>query len=176
MRTKLILSGVAIACLLLQCSLLPAISIASVTPNLMIAFTASFGLMRGRHSGLLLGFFCGMMTDLMLGSEGGLFIGLRAFAYMYVGYFSGYCYHVFYDDDIKMPIALAAAGDLAFGVLFYVTQFLLRGRVDFFYYLGRVIFPEMVYTVILTLVCYRPFLALNQWLERMDKRSVGSFV
>lgn len=176
MRTKLILAAVMLLCLLLQCSLLPALSIASITPNLMIAFTASFGLMRGRHSGLLLGFFCGLFADLMLGSQGGLFIGLRAFTYMYIGYFSGYCYHVFYDDDVKMPVALAAAGDFAFGVLFYISQFLLRGRVDLFYYLRRVILPEMVYTIFLTLICYRPFLLLNRKLERMDKRSVDSFV
>lgn len=175
MRTKAIIFGVMLVCLLLQCSLLPALSVASVTPNLMIAFTASFGLMRGRHSGLLLGFLCGLLTDLMLGGQGGLFIGLRAFTYMYIGYFSGYCYHVFYDDDIKMPVVLAAAGDLAYGLLFYISQFLLRGRVDFFYYLRRVILPEMVYTIFVTLICYRLFLLLNRELEKRDKRSVGSF-
>ncbi len=176
MRTKLIILGTMLLCLLLQCSLLPAISIASVTPNLMIIFTASFGLMRGKRSGLLLGFLGGLLTDLLLGSQGGLFVGLRAFVYMYIGYFSGFCYHIFYDDDIKMPVVLAAAGDLAYGFLFYVSQFLLRGRVDFFFYLRRIILPETVYTVLLTLVCYRLFLLLNQKLDIMDKRSVGSFV
>lgn len=176
MRTKLILLGMIFLCLFLQCSVMPAISIASVTPNLMIAFTASFGLMRGRRSGLILGFLCGLMTDLMLGSQGGLFIGLRAFTYMYIGYFSGYCYHVFYDDDIKMPIVLTAAGDIAYGLLYYISQFLLRGRVDFFFFLRRVIFPEAVYTILLTLICYRLFLLLNRWLEKLDKRGVESFV
>lgn len=176
MRTKIILFITMLVCLLLQCSLLPAISIASVTPNLMIVFTASMGLMRGKHSGLLIGFLSGLFTDLMLGSMGGLFIGLRAFSYMYIGYFSGYCYHIFYDDDIKMPVILTAAGDAAYGLLYYITQFLLRGRVDFFYYLGRIIIPEAVYTILLTFLCYRLFLLLNKKLETMDKRSVGSFV
>lgn len=176
MKTRLILLGTMLVCLLLQCSLMPAIAIASVTPNLMIVFTASFGLMRGKRSGLLLGFICGLLTDLMFGSQGGLFIGLRAFTYMYIGYFSGYCYHVFYDEDVKMPIILAAGGDLAYGLLYYVSQFLLRGRVDFFFYLRRIILPEAVYTIVLTLICYRLFLLLNQKLEKMDQRSVGSFV
>lgn len=176
MRTKLILFGTLLLCLILQCTLLPAIAIASVTPNLMIIFTASFGLMRGRRSGLLLGFLSGLLTDFMLGSQGGLFVGLRAFTYMYIGYFSGFCYHIFYDDDIKMPVLLTAAGDLAYGFLYYITQFLLRGRVDFFFYLRRIILPETVYTILLTLVCYRLFLLLNKKLDIMDKRSVGSFV
>lgn len=173
MRTKIILFATMIVCLLLQCSLLPAISIASVTPNLMITFTVSFGLMRGKRSGLILGFVCGLLTDLMLP---GLFIGLRPFLYMYIGYFSGYCYRIFYDEDVKMPVILTAAGDFVYGMSVYVTQFLLRGRVDFFFFLKRMILPEMIYTILLTLICYRLFLLLNRGLEKLDKRSVGSFV
>lgn len=173
MRTKLILFATMLVCLLLQCSLLPAISIASITPNLMIVFTVSFGLMRGKRSGLLLGFVCGLLTDFMLPD---LFVGLRAFVYMFIGYFSGYCYHIFYDEDIKMPVLLTAAGDFVYGCLFYITKFLLRGRIDLFYYIRRIILPEMIYTILLTIICYRIFLLLNQKLEKMDKRSVGSFV
>ena len=41
MRTKVILAATVLICLLLQCSLMPAIFIASITPNLMIALTVS---------------------------------------------------------------------------------------------------------------------------------------
>lgn len=172
MRTKLVIFGVVFLSLLLQCSLMPAISIASVTPNLMIVLVVSFGLMRGKRSGMLLGFLCGLLTDLMLGP----IIGFRAFIYMFIGYFCGYCYRIFYDDDVKMPMLLTAAGDLAYGILVYSTQFLLRGRVNFFFYLKRIILPEMIYTILLTLILYRLLLLLNRKLDQMDKRSVDSFV
>lgn len=151
---------------------MPAISIASITPNLMIVLTVSFGLMRGKRSGLILGFLCGLLTDLMIGP----IVGFRAFIYMFIGYYCGYCYRIFYDDDIKMPVLLTAAGDLVYGVAVYVFQFLLRGRIDFFYYLRRIILPETVYTILITIVCYRLLLLLNRKLDKMDKRSVGSFV
>ena len=151
---------------------MPAISIASITPNLMIVLTVSFGLMRGKRSGLILGFLCGLLTDLMIGP----IVGFRAFIYMFIGYYCGYCYRIFYDDDIKMPGLLTAAGDLVYGVAVYVFQFLLRGRIDFFYYLRRIILPETVYTILITIVCYRLLLLLNRKLDKMDKRSVGSFV
>lgn len=172
MRTKFILIVTVLVGLLLQCSLMPAISIASITPNLMIVLTVSFGLMRGKKAGILLGFLCGLLTDLMLGP----IVGFRAFIYMFAGYFSGYCYRIFYDDDIKMPILLTAAADLVYGITVYVFQFLLRGRVEFFFYFRRMILPEIVYTILLTIVCYRLLLLLNRKLDKMDKRSVGSFV
>ena len=75
-----------------------------------------------------------------------------------------------------MPVLLTAAGDFVYGCLFYITKFLLRGRIDLFYYIRRIILPEMIYTILLTIICYRIFLLLNQKLEKMDKRSVGSFV
>lgn len=176
MKTKLIILGMIFACLILQCSLMPAIAIASVTPNLMIVFVVSFGLMRGKRSGLLIGLICGLLTDMMFMVLGNYIIGFRGIIYMYIGFFSGYCYRIFYDDDVKMPVILAAASDLVYGILMYGVTFLLRGRVNFFYYLGRVIMPEVVYTIVLTLICYWLFLYINRRIEKSDKRSVDSFV
>ena len=52
MKSKVILFFVLLICVILQCTLLPALSIASITPNLLIIVTVSFGLMRGKRSGL----------------------------------------------------------------------------------------------------------------------------
>lgn len=176
MKTKLTLAGMILFCLILQCSLMPAISIASITPNLMIVFVVSFGLMRGKRAGLIIGFISGILMDLMTMTLGYYIIGFHGIIYMFIGYFSGYCYRIFYDDDVKMPVLLTAAGDLCYGILVYIMQFLLRGRVQFFYYLRRIIMPEVVYTILLTLICYWLFLFINRKLEKADKRSVDSFV
>lgn len=176
MRENLLIFGMLLICLALQCTVMPAIAIASVTPNLMISFTVSFGLMRGKRSGMLIGFACGLLMDLMCMVLGYYVVGFRAFIYMYIGYLCGYCYRIFYDDDVKMPVLLTAGSDLAYGILVYASQFLLRGRVDFFFYLRRVILPEVIYTVVLTLVLYRFFLFLNRKIEKASKRSVDSFV
>ena len=176
MRTKVSLFFLIVICLILQCTLMPAISIASVTPNLMISFTVSFGLMRGKKSGMLIGFFSGLLMDMMCMVLGYYVVGFRAFIYMYIGYLCGYCYQIFYDDDVKMPVLLTAAGDLIYGLVVYTLQFLLRGRVDFFFYLKRIIIPEMIYSVLVTLVLYRVFLFLNKKIEKTAKRSVDSFV
>ena len=112
------------------------------------------------------------MADLLFGDT----MGFHAIIYMYIGYLNGFCYHIFYDDDIKMPVVLTAASDLVYGIIVYGFQFLLRGRVDFFFYLRRIIMPEVIYTIVLTFLCYRILLFINRKLEKSEQRSVNSFV
>lgn len=172
MKTKTAIFIIVLASVILQFTLLPAISIASITPNLLIIVTASFGLMRGKKSGMWIGLFCGFMADIISGD----ILGFYAIIYMYVGYMNGFCYHIFYDDDIKMPILLISFSNLAYGLFVYSFRFLLRGRIDFLFYLRRIIIPEVVYTIVLTILCYRLLLFINRKLEKSEQRSVDSFV
>lgn len=157
---------------ILQSSVFPAISIASVKPNLFIILPVAFGLMRGKREGMFMGFLGGLLMDLFFSNV----IGFHALIYTFIGYLNGHCYRIFYDDDVKMPILLVGASDLAYGLLMYVAQFLMRGRVDFPYYLRRIIIPEILFTVLVTMVIYRFLLWINRKLEKAEQRSVGSFV
>lgn len=172
MRRKLTMAALIVVSIILQSTVCQMIAIASIKPNLLIILTVSFGLMRGRKDGMLTGFFCGLLTDIFFAST----LGFNALIYMWVGYFSGNFYRIFYDDDIKTPLFLICLSDLAYGVIQYGFMFLLRGRTHFFYYLGRIILPEVLYTLILTIFCYRLLYSVNQKLNFTDKRGVDSIV
>ena len=172
MKNKIVLFITIIVCFLLQCTIMDYISIGSITPNLPLILCVAMGLMRGRKVGLWTGFFSGLFIDLFYGS----LFGFYALIYMYAGYISGYAFRSFYDDDLKVPLFLVAGTDLLYNLSVYGLQFLLRGRVDFLFYVRRVIIPEMIYTVVVTLVVYRLLLLLNRKLEKAEQRSVGSFV
>ena len=172
MRRRIVIIVLIFICFILQCSVLPAVAIGGISHNLLVILTVSFALMRGRREGMFVGFMCGFLADLFFGSA----LGFQTLVYMYMGYLCGSCYRLFYDDDIKMPILLIAASDLAYGIIFYIFEFLLRGRVQFTFYLGRIILPEVVYTIVLTIVCYRLLMWINHRLERAEQRSVNSFV
>lgn len=171
MKRKITMAVLVLVSIILQSTVCQMISIASIKPNLLIILTVSFALMRGRKTGMLTGFCCGLLTDIFFES----IIGFNAIIYMWVGYISGYFYRIFYDDDIKTPLFLISVGDVVYGIIQYGFRFLLRGRIHFFYYLGRVILPEMFYTLILTIICYRVLYAINQKLSLSDK-GVDSFV
>lgn len=172
MRRKITMAVLILLSILLQSTVCQMISIASIKPNLLIILTVSFGLMRGRRDGMLTGFFCGLLTDIFFES----IIGFNALIYLWVGYFSGYFYRIFYDDDIKTPLFLISVCDLTYGIIQYGFMFLLRGRIQFFYYLGRIILPEVLYTLILTIICYRLLYAVNHKLTLTDKGGVDGFV
>ena len=61
-------------------------------------------------------------------------------------------------------------------LLCYILMFLLRGRFHFPYYFTRVILPEALYTIVVTIVLYPLILKVNQKLEEKEKRSAQKFV
>lgn len=158
MQRKIVLAVMIIVTFLLQSTLFQWLSIASSVPNLLLILTVSFGFMRGKKEGIMVGFFCGLITDLFFGN----LFGFSALVYMYIGYLNSFFCKVFYDDDIKVPMLLVAVSDIAYGVTVYVLQFLLRGRLQVFSYVRHVMFPELIYTVVLTMIFYRIFFKINR--------------
>lgn len=169
---KLIVTIFIMVCFMLQCSVFTSLSFAGIIPNLMIILASSFGFMRGEKEGLVIGFFCGLLSDIFFGE----FLGFYALILMYIGYINGKFSRIFYPEDIKLPIALIIISDLSYGVLCYVLMFLLRGRLNFSFYFTRVIFPEAIYTIVVTMFLYPLILKVNTALEAMEKRSAQKFV
>lgn len=157
MKSKLALTITILISFLLQCTVLHVFSIGSITPNLLLILCVSMGLMRGKKSGLWIGFFSGLLIDLFYGS----LFGFYALIYMYVGYLSGYTCRIYYDDDVKVPMLLVACMDFFYNIAVYALQFLLRGRLGFGTYFTRIIIPEIFYTTFLTLIVYRVLYYIN---------------
>ena len=162
MKRKIIVALMILISFLLQSTVFKALAIGSISPNLLVVLTSSFGFMRGKKEGLWVGFFCGLLEDIFYGR----LLVMHAVMYMYIGYVNGYFNRIFYGEDIKLPIFLISVSELAYGLGTYAVMFLMRSRFAFFYYLTRIILPELVYTVILTLVFYRIIYSVNRNLEK----------
>ena len=161
-----------IICFLLQTTIFQWIDFGGIVPNLMIILTASFGFMRGERTGLLFGFFCGLLVDIFFANV----LGLNAMIYMYIGYTNGKFNRVFYPEDIKLPLFLILLSDFSYGFIYYFVLFLMRGRFQIGYYFIHIILPEMVYTILITLLLYPLILWLNKKIEDSEKRSARKFV
>lgn len=163
-------AAVILVCFILQSTVFQALSIGGIVPNLLLIVTVSFGFMRGKKSGLWIGFFCGILKDVFYGN----LLGFYALIYLVVGYGAGCCCTIFYDEEIRVPLFLVAAGDFVCGGLIYATQFLMRGRLGIFYYTGRIIIPEMIYTVLVTVVLYKLLFKLNKKLSALEMKERDS--
>ena len=161
-----------IICFLLQSTVFNSLSFGGIIPNLMIVVTASYGFMRGRKSGLLVGFFSGLLMDIFFGD----ILGFYALIYMYIGYLNGIFRKMFYPEDIKLPIALIVGSDFLCNFVIYVLTFFLKGRFQFSYYFLNIIIPEMVYTIIVTCVLYPLLLLVESRLEWREKEGASKIV
>ena len=161
-----------VLCFLLETTVFRKLELASIIPNLLIIVTSSFGFMRGKKEGLLIGFFCGLLKDVMIGQ----LLGLYALIYMVIGYGNGFFRSIFYDDDVKLPLSLIAASDLIYSLIVYVLLFLLQSDFNFSIYFRQVIMPELVYTVLVSFGLYHVILFVNRRLEEEEKRSASKFV
>ena len=168
----LICAALITVCFLLETTVFQKLAFASIIPNLLIIVTSSFGFMRGQKEGMIIGFFCGLLKDIL----GGNLLGFYALIYMLIGYGNGFFQRVFYDEDIKLPLALIAGSEFLYGMVIYVLLFMLKSDFHFLNYLRHVIMPELVYTILVTLVLYQIILHINRRLEEEEKRSASRFV
>lgn len=166
---QFIMSVIAIiVCFLLQSTVFQALSIAGVVPNLLLIVTVASGYMHGRTNGIYVGLACGLLVDICYGDV----IGLFGLMYMCIGYLNGYAHKVYFRDDYTMPIILVSISDLLYGFFYYVFLFLLRNRLNFFFYLKRIILPELIYTVVVSIVLYKILHIMNVKLERSAYKEV----
>ena len=172
MKRKIITIGIIIICFLLESTVFQKLSFASITPNLMIIVTATFGFMRGKKEGVIVGFISGLLLDVMFGD----LIGFYALIYTLLGYANGMFRRIFYSDDIKLPLVLIAASDFVYGHIVFIFMFVMRSRFNYFYYLGTIILPELIYTLIVTLGIYQAILFINKKLESEENRRASKFV
>ncbi len=155
---------------LLQTTVFKQLQLAFTAPNLLLILTVSIGFMQGKKEGTLTGFISGLLIDLFYGN----LFGFYALIYMLIGYFSGRYCKVYFDEDIKVPLILIAAGDFLYNLIVYLTRFFLRGRTAFFGYLKEIILPEVVFTVLATVVLYRIFYKINHSLVEKEKEGSRS--
>jgi rod shape-determining protein MreD len=156
---------------LLQVGLGRTISIGGITPNLLIILPVLFGFLHGKNEGMFVGFFAGVMYDLFYS---GVF-GFSSLVFVYIGFFSGFFFQKYEEREMLVPLAIILAGDFGFGFLSYVGKFLLHNRLDVFYFVSRFILPEVVYTLLVSVLVYKPMTYLNSKLDSRDKRRMSKF-
>lgn len=161
-----------IAAYLLQCTVFSSLELAGIKPNLLIIITASFGFMRGSREGMLVGFVSGLLADIQFGDM----IGFYALIYLLVGYINGMFQRLYFDEDIKLPLFLIAISEFLYGIIVYFLTYLLRSDFNFLLYLNKIILPELIYTIVITLGLYPLILFINHKLEAEEKRSASKFV
>lgn len=172
MKRKIGMFFTVVVCFIIQNTVLKAISLGNIAPNLLLMITAAFGFIGGKNDGMFTGAFCGLFADIFFGR----LFGYYTLLYTLIGYTNGFFHAVFYDVDIRQPMLLIALSDLCYGLIQYFIHFLLSGKFDFGFYFINIIFPEFLYTAVFTLLFYRAILKLSKALDKLDSGSEEELV
>ena len=141
----------------LQSTLIPALSIGGVRPDLVLVVVVSAALTSGRETGVLCGVFGGVLQDLLSAGP----FGVNTLAKMLVGLCVG-CYARKVDErNWLMPLMAVCAGTLGAGVataLFIIGY----GRTAEISVLLTQLIPTLAYHILLT----APVHAAILWVKR----------
>ena len=151
---------------LLQSTVFKYFAINNIGPNLLIIVTCAFGFMYSDREGLFMGFFAGLLCDIFFGP----ILGINALIYMFIGFVNGKFNRLFYSEDFILPGSLFLSSNICYGLVYYILIFLLRGRLQFTYYLMNIILPESIYTLVCSIVFYPLLLISINALKRSEQR------
>ncbi|MDD3222245.1 MAG: rod shape-determining protein MreD [Clostridia bacterium] len=158
MRRLIFYVAIVILAFFMQTGVFTHLALGGIVPNLFVICTASIGMIRGKTEGCVVGFFCGILMDALFA----MYFGFYALVLAVLGYLTGYVKQIFYEEDMTLPIVIIGVADILYGIAVYLFSFLTRGRMDFPFYLGKIIIPETIYTLILAVFLYR----LISWTNR----------
>ena len=144
-------------------------SVFGTVPNTALIIVVSYAVLRGDVEGAILGFCAGLLADIFFGRV----IGVSALLMMLTGYLAGKPFRDFFKENYIYPIILVGAASLAYEFMFYVMNFLLMGRVNFFRYLGMIILPVTVYNLLICVFIYRIIFGVNRRLEAREEKKRG---
>ena len=124
-----------LACYILQTSVLTGLSINNVVPDLLMIVVVAIAYIKGSNAGIIYGFFAGILMDLTYGN----LLGYFALIYMFCGFFCGVAQRFYRKDDNITPLILCASSIFLSQSVLYVTEFMLRGRLEYGFYFVNII-------------------------------------
>lgn len=124
-----------------------------IKPNLFIIFILFIGLFLGPKVGLSLGAFLGIFLDLLVGKK----IGIFAFMYASIGILGGYLDKNFSKESKLTFMLIVMGGTMFFEIGICILNILFLKTTLELGYMAKIIFIEMIYNMMITIILY-PFI------------------
>ena len=172
LKRILITAGLIAFVFLLQESVFPHLALGGITPNCIIILVCFAGFSNGALEGMLVGFFSGILIDLMHGQ----WFGMYALIYLYIGFLNGSFRKFFFGEDLKLPLLFTGLSDIIYGFVIYFFIFFTRQKTDVLYYIRSIIIPEAVYTMVVLVAFELPLLLIDNYMGKQTQRETKIIV
>ncbi len=149
---------------LIQTSVFPLIPFLAASPNLLLILTFSFGFMHGSLPGMLYGLGAGLLMDMFYSGP----FGFYSLIFIFIGYVNGFFSRFYYEEYLTLPMVICVFSELSYHLYIYVFRFLIRAKLDIPYYFLHIVFPSIVFSMLVTLVLYRSFFSAARKMDSMS--------
>lgn len=137
--------------LCLQSTWFNAIPIFGCKFNTSILIIISFALINGEVEGATLGFFTGLMQDIMFGK----LFGFYAILGMVLGFLIGRLNKQFVKDNLVVAVVFGIIGSFLYEFFVYIFLILAKGDTNIILYIRRVILPETIINSFAMVLIYK---------------------
>ena len=166
----LVISGIIVLTYILEGTVFQGIRIGGVAPSFITMIIVSFALLRGSKEGVLIGLLAGIFYDITFGMHP----MEMTIPYVLVGYLCGRLNKNFYRENFTLPFVCTLASSIAVHVS-TLFIFMMRAKINFFFYLKSIIIPEVIYTITISLVVYQIMYLINERLELRERKTRNIF-
>lgn len=170
MRRAIVNIILIILAFILEHSVFPFLPFLPVAPNLLLIIVFTIAFVYGEKEGLIYGLFAGLIMDFFYDGP----FGFYTLVFIWIGFVNGFFTRYFHEDYIVLPITLCTLNELFYSIYLLALKYLTQGKFDFGFALKNLIMPEIMLTLIFTLILYRPILALNKRLKKVDEARKGA--
>ena len=129
-----------------------------VTPDFLLVTSCSLGFLMGKRAGMWTGFLSGLLLDLIYSGP----FGLTALIFMFAGFFNGFLYKLFFEDDIRIPMISTGIADFLYQTVLFIAEKAAVGAAGFGTCLINMILPEVFATILAVI----PLFLIYRWLAR----------
>lgn len=150
-----------IVTLVLQSTFFSVMTYHGIHPDLLLSLVISSSLLAGRDHGAVIGFFSGLLQDLVSGT----FFGMHTFSKMILGYCFGMAEAHVFKEHFLLPVIAVTLATLANTIILSAIMFFLGYQVNVFHYAFSVMGTLLIYQILLAIPIHRLVYRIHGWLK-----------
>lgn len=141
-------------------------TIAGIKPNLFIVLILVIGLFAGKKIGAIMGLIFGIYLDILFGKS----IGFSGIILMCIGFIGGYLDKTFSKDSKLTIILTVLGGTIVYELITYIYNVIKFSMLFEFGLFIKILFIELVFNTLLTIILYPIIQKLGYKLEIIFKQ------
>ncbi|SHH60847.1 rod shape-determining protein MreD [Caloranaerobacter azorensis DSM 13643] len=142
----------------LQTTIFQHLRVFGILPNTTLIILVCISVLKGKKVGSFIGLIVGFIQDILFFNV----IGINAFIYFIIGYLIGSINDKIYKDSSFIPFVLTALSTVFYHLAYSFFMYFLSVNYDYLYLLRKIIFIELIYNSLLSVLIYKLVVKLEE--------------